>query len=290
MVKILIWQVSPDVSFKDNALKILEQQHNGIEIVGEALNKDIHKVDGGGHYDILLVVGAKNKSIGMSKVTQDARKLNLPEEKLLGDWIVSIPGFTLKKYRELQRSCLSIFSVNCFCGFISNQLGLPFRSPIVNLFFSNQDFKKFLCNPHSYLEKTLTYYGQKFNAMKTFQFPVATCGDIFLNLMHYKTFEEANNAWERRKTRINWNNIFVVMWSTSPEELKQFEELPYDKKACFVPFKSDVPSAWYINPEIDKKNAPRFVDVFNRFSEGKVWYYDPFDMLLYGKKTPLIDM
>lgn len=48
MVKVLVWQVSPDVSCKDKAIKILEEQHNGIEIVGEASNTDIVKVDGGG--------------------------------------------------------------------------------------------------------------------------------------------------------------------------------------------------------------------------------------------------
>ena len=48
MLKVLVWQVSNDTSFKDKALKILEQQHNGIEIVGEAVNENIAKVDGGG--------------------------------------------------------------------------------------------------------------------------------------------------------------------------------------------------------------------------------------------------
>lgn len=48
MLKVLVWQVSKDTSFKDKAIKILEEQHNGIEIVGEAVNENIAKVDGGG--------------------------------------------------------------------------------------------------------------------------------------------------------------------------------------------------------------------------------------------------
>ena len=48
MVKVLIWQVSNDMRFKDKAIKILEQQHDGIEIVGEASTEDIAKVYGGG--------------------------------------------------------------------------------------------------------------------------------------------------------------------------------------------------------------------------------------------------
>ena len=48
MLRILIWQVSDDKTFKDYALQILEYQHDGLEIVGEAVNDDIAKVDRGG--------------------------------------------------------------------------------------------------------------------------------------------------------------------------------------------------------------------------------------------------
>ena len=225
----------------------------------------------------------------MSKVTKDAAQLNLPEEKLLGDWIVCIPGFTLEKYRQLQRSHLSILSVNCFGGIMSHMLALPFYTPFINLFLTNPDFIKFLEDPHTYLEKNLIYCKQEFDSKKTYDFPVATCGDILLRMMHYKTFEDSVENWEKRKARINWDNLFVTMWSIDEELLERFDKLPYKKKVCFVPFKSDFNSAWYINPSIDK-STKRFVDKFNRIANGDVWYYDLFDMLLYGKKTPLIDM
>ena len=225
----------------------------------------------------------------MSKITKAAKQLRLPEEKLLGDWIACIPGFALKKYRQLQRSRLSIFSIQCFGGCISNMLGLPFLSPFVNLYLPKTDFIKFLRSPRVHLKKNLTYRGTNFDSKKTYEFPVANLGNISLNMMHYETFEESVELWEHRKTLINWYNIFVVMWTNSREELEQFDALPYGKKVCFVSFKSDLDSAWYINCEIDK-DASRFVDVVLNFSRGKFFYYDLFDMLLYGKKTPLIDM
>lgn len=149
----------------------MEQQHNGVEIVGVTAETETTLVYEGknvtfiplaeinGGYDIILVVGAK-KVGGMSKATQNAKRLNLPEEKLLGDWIVCIPGFTIEKYRLLQSSHLSIFASNCIGGFFSNALGLPFRSPFVNLWLSGNDFFKFLLEPHSYMEKFLTYKGK----------------------------------------------------------------------------------------------------------------------------------
>ena len=48
MLKVLVWRVSNDTKFQDNALKILERQHNGIEVVGSSTGEDIGKVDWGG--------------------------------------------------------------------------------------------------------------------------------------------------------------------------------------------------------------------------------------------------
>lgn len=299
-MKVLIWFVLNDARFFNAAMTILARQNGGIGIVGCTAvapvqlqfgdkNVDFIPLDkvAAQDFDVLLVVGAKQ--VGMSEVVKVARRINLPDEKLLGDWIVCLPGFTLDKYRKLQRSRLSIFSVNCFGGFISNTLGLPFRSPFVNLWLSGEDFVKFLRAPRIYLEETLSYQGQKLDSTKTIEFPVATLGNVSLNMMHYKTFEESVDAWNRRKARINWYNLFAVMWTENPAELEQFDALPFGKKVCLVPFKSNLDSAWYINPDINK-NWSRFVDKINDFAKGIPFYYDVFDMLLYGKKTPLIEM
>ena len=239
-------------------------------------------------YDVLLVVGAKQ--IGMSDITKVARQLKLPEEKLLGDWIACIPGFTLDKYRRLQRSRLSIFSRQCFGGCISKMLGLPFRSPFVNLFLSESDFLKFMRAPRIYLE-----YSPHFEKLTGTSkeapdgYPLCSLGDISLNMMHYKEPDDAINKWNERKQRINWYNLIVIARIEDEKILQEFDALPYGKKFCFVPFKSDLDSAWYLNPEIDK-DAKSFGDAFNRFGWGYIFYYDLFDMLLYGKKTPLIKM
>lgn len=302
MLKVLIWQVSNDTSLRDKAIKILKQQHNGVEIVGSAVGQDIVEIANGKDYDVLLAIGAIKR--GLSQLTKDINYLNnlnanssadndesfrLSEEKLLCDWVVCIPGFTLDKYRQLQRSRLSILSVNCIGGLLSHKLGLPFRSPFVNLFLSNGDFLKFLGKPHEYLAEKLIHKGQKLNSTSTIEYPVISLGDISLHMLHYKTFEEATEAWERRKDRINWYNLFVVMWTTKIEELEQFDALPYDKKVCFVPFKSDLNSAWYIEHRL-KGRYPLYVHFINETAKGNPFFYDPFDMLLYGKKTPLIDV
>ncbi len=285
MLKILIWVVSKDTQFLKDAINILERQDNGIEIVGKAAGENISSADK--NFDVLLVIGAKK--IGMNKISQVARQLNLPEEKLLGDWIVCIPGFTLEKYRHVQCSRLSVFTMNCFGGVLLHTLGLPFNSPFVNMFFDEQDYLRFLHEPQAYLEKDLIFKETKWQNELKFYYPVVELGDIAIHMNHYRSFDEAVDKWNRRKARINWYNLFVTMYTEREEILQEFDALPYGKKICFVPFKSDLPSAWQINSTVIK-NAPPFWDVVNRFGFGNPFWYDPFDMLLYGKKTPLIEI
>lgn len=166
---------------------------------------------------------------GISSVVKYAINYNLPEEKILGDFIVCIPGFTLEKYRLLQRSQLSIFSPHCFGGLITNMLCLPFRSPLgTNGVSDPRDFVKFLREPHSYLEEKLTLLKfepitkmnsnrQKIRSVKNdgtilkfkedmfkiWNSSIVKLGDISMSIVHYKTFEDFVDIWEKRKTRIN---------------------------------------------------------------------------------------
>ena len=122
-------------------------------------------------------------------------------------------------------------------------------------------------------------------------YPLVLLGDAEIHMNHYTEFNAAIDKWNKRKNRINWYNLFVTGYTDNEKILEAFDALPYGKKVCFVPFKSDLDSAWYINPEIDfDRNEDTFHDVVNNFARGKYFYYDVFDMLLYGKKTPLIDM
>ena len=265
-MKVLPWRVTDDERFFQRALNVLDRQH-GIELVD-------------GDCDVILVVGAKE--IGMSEVVKLARQLKLPDEKLLGDWIACIPGFALKKYRQLQRSRPSIVAQHCFGGLISHTLGLPFRSPTVNMFFRAEDFVKFLRTLPACLNGSLTFKSTRFDEGTKLNYPVVQLGDVEIHMNHYRDFDTAVDAWNRRKARINPCNLFVTMYTDSEETAREFDALPFGKKVCFVPFESDVDSAWHI-----KTNGLELWDAVNRFGVGDPFCYDVFDMLLYGLKTPL---
>ena len=290
MVRVLIWRVSNDTSFQDRAIKTLEQQYDGVEIVGNSTTKEIAKVYEES-YDILLDVGAKK--IRMSKVVQNIKQLNLPDEKILRDWIVCIPGFTLEKYRQLQNSRLSIIAKHCFGSLIYHLMSLPFLTPFIDMGIRNDnEYITLLRNLRSYIMQPLVLEGSSLQS--NICYPICKLVDVNIHMSHYNNFEVAFAKWNERKQRINFDNLFIEMFTENKEIAEQFDALPYAKKVCFVPFKSDLKSVWYINPQLDinsKLNKKRpFWEIVNRFADNYFFYYDPFDMLLYGKKTQLIDM
>ncbi|URZ00957.1 hypothetical protein CLAUR_009450 [Clostridium felsineum] len=60
---------------------------------------------------------------------------------------------------------------------------------------------------------------------------------IIFNFNHHASFEDAKKDWDRRKSRINKNNLFIKMLITYDNEelIKRFDNLPYKNKVCFHP-------------------------------------------------------
>lgn len=143
----------------------------------------------------------------------------------------------------------SIISMNCNGGIISHDLGLQFLSPTVNLFMRAQDFIKFCENMDKYLaiDNFVECFDPSIIQERTY--PIAYLGDLILYLVHYKSVEEAESIWNKRKKRINKDNIIIFNTDREgmTEELKdRFERLPY-RKVMFthLPDKAH-PSCFYI--------------------------------------------
>lgn len=162
-----------------------------------------------------------------------------------------------KKYRELlrikinyinrkrlQNKNCSIIASNCVGGVILHELGLPFLTPTVNMYFDAPDFIKFANNLEHYTNCELI------EVNSTESYPLALCDDIILHLVHYHSFDEANKKWRERCKRINFDNLYFIMAErdgcTEAERLK-FDSLPYKHKA-FLTYteRPEMQSAVYI--------------------------------------------
>ncbi len=131
-----------------------------------------------------------------------------------------------KKLRQkIKNNNCSIISSNCIGGMIYHDLGFKFLSPTINMYFNTEDFAKLVSN----IEKYMNIYPE---LIKNDPFPVLLLEDIKLFCLHYKTYMEAIQAWERRKERINYDNIFVIATDrdcNNKEDLKIIDKADYDK-------------------------------------------------------------
>lgn len=177
--------------------------------------------------------------------------------------------------RKLKNTEFTIFASNCNGTMIAHDLGQQFRSPFVNLWLTSEDFVRFLEQSRTYLEQELIFIESQY------PYPVAKLGDIKLYFQHYATNEQAREAWDRRKERINWDNLFVMMTdrdNCTKELLCRFDALPYENKVVFthVPM-PDIASAVYI-PGFEDQNSVGVCSEFVDSWRGKR-YYDSFDFV-----------
>lgn len=100
----------------------------------------------------------------------------------------------------------TILCSNCIGGIIYNRLGMQFLSPTINLFIRQYDFIKFIGNPQFYLSQELIFIETEY------PFPVGLLGDIRIHFNHSDNEADARLDWERRKKRINWDNLYIIMY------------------------------------------------------------------------------
>ena len=221
------------------------------------------------------------------EILKEAISLGIAEENIFHYKVLSIPNFDIDKYSNLKRNIPSIFSNNCWGGYTYHSLGLEFTSPLINMFESTVDYLKLLKNIKKYMNEELELISTEYQGGSGY-YPVVKCGDITLHFNHYHSFEDAKLCWERRKRRINWDNIFVMMYTEDIDLANEFIKLPYKRKVCFVPFNSDEKELIYIEfrNKGDMINVP-FWKIVNGMALGIYPYYDILDLLGEGKFTKL---
>ena len=106
----------------------------------------------------------------------------------------------------------------------------------------------------------------------------------------YRVFNGANNS-TRSNSCIPKNGVSQISPKNYTNILKTVHEnidSYVGKKICFTSFKSNLPSAYYVNKELcpwkDKKYDLSDYVIYHALQP---YQYDIFDMLLYGKRTDI---
>lgn len=163
--------------------------------------------------------------------------------KLIQDFRVSIGvkvrSRKLRRLRMmLKNEDFTMLTENCLAGIVYHDFGMQFRSPLINGEFSTEDYIKFLQNPKYYMQQELVFVSNKDENLPVFyrelDCPVACVGDLHFRFTHYHMSEdEIRVIWDKRRDRINWDNLFVVLCEKKGctiEHMKLFEALPYKHK------------------------------------------------------------
>jgi uncharacterized protein (DUF1919 family) len=151
-----------------------------------------------------------------------------------------------KKFFSLLRNHdFTIISNNCWGGMVYQETLIEYKSPTVGLYFYPKDYLKFLNNLKYYLSLDIKFI--KINDSKYFQdlrlryltspFPIGILEDIEIIFLHYKNEQLAYQKWNRRKKRINFNNLIIKMNDqngATDEDLFNFLKLPFKNKILFT--------------------------------------------------------
>lgn len=192
-----------------------------------------------------------------------------------------------KKWIEKQRKGLentefSIISSNCNGGVLSSDLGLEFKSPFVNLFIKASDYVKLLGDLKGYMSEELHFVKEEDPIYGNVSYPTAYLRDVKIYFMHYDSDEEARDAWERRKKRINWDNLYILFTDRSgciQKDLEDFDKLPYEHKVVFTHVAHpEIKSSFYIKGYENEDKVP-ILSAFEDESKPVKRIYDQFDFV-----------
>lgn len=121
-----------------------------------------------------------------------------------------VHGVASHRWRmDLRNRSFTIISQNCVGGCIYSDLGLEFLSPTVNLLIEGKDFVKLIDDLPHYLSAEAIARGVCRAGGKE-DCPLLEVGDLEIFALHYEGPENAAAAWNRRRLRVNLDNVFVV--------------------------------------------------------------------------------
>lgn len=174
---------------------------------------------------------------------------------------------------------LTIISNNCWGGIFYRNNNLKYLSPTLGMFFIGNEYIKFIYNLKHYIECELKFikledskYSDYLNKIQ-YNGLIGLLEDVEICFLHYENEKEALEKWNRRKTRINYNNIlykFNDQNLCTYHDLEMFEKFEAKNKILFTAKKynniNSIQIKKYENYEYvleDIKSYKKYVNMYN---------------------------
>ena len=126
---------------------------------------------------------------------------------------------------RLKSKDFTIISNNCWGGIIYDKLGIQYQTPTIGCYFFSNDYIKFISNLKYYLNVDLKQINFEDSQYKNFidcNSIIGKLEDIEIIFVHYTSFNEAYEKWNRRKKRINYRYILIKYSDQNNFEEKNF--------------------------------------------------------------------
>lgn len=189
--------------------------------------------------------------------------------KLSPSRVLSYMNLQIGKYinRKFEEDCrnrihnkdFSIICSTCIGGVIYHRLNMPFLSPTINLWLYQGDFIRFIRDIRHYISQDLMFTSSEWD------FPVAKLDDVQIMFNHAKDAEEAKNDWNKRCSRINYDNLYIILYDRdgiSEQDIRCLSDVPC--KRLVVLSEREYPDINYVKtihkPKRSRPNDCTFLD------------------------------
>lgn len=248
------------------------------------LKKEIMKLN----FDYIIV----SSSVFYKEIKAEAVALGIEEKKIIRGEIFKRTLFDFKMYSKLIKNPVTIITDDCWGGYVYNYLGLEFSSPLINTFWDKDEYARFIQEPLFYLQTDLVMIRD--GDLRKGIWPVGRLGEfgkyVQIQFVHSVDFHEAEQQWNRRKKRINQNNILVKMgFGVSDKNVKTyidaFERCKY-RKILFYNGSEDINGKYNTERFIWQERKQTRVDDFVYYDYMRKNYTSVIDVLklLVGEK------
>lgn len=173
---------------------------------------------------------------------------------------------------RLNNSDFSIICCDCMGGITYHNLGEQFLSPTINTMIPSDSFVKFISNLEYYLNQELCFIDNtELSPSKDSNIPIAKLDDVIIYFTHYNSREEAKEKWEKRKVRINYENIYVIFndRGLTKEVIEQIDISKFKNVVMFTSNKDfDFPFSFFLSEnEVSNINHKNILSGLRVFEE-----------------------
>ena len=189
-----------------------------------------------------------------SNAYSEAKYYGIDENKIIPCTILCNADFSVEIFEKIRINPPSIIANNCFGRYTYFVLGSQFNSPFVNITLAPKEHIKVLNNLKSFMNARLVFAGMRDINYRGRENEEEMCksknadGDkklvptayletaddrVLIYCNHYKTFEEFELVWNKRKERINYDNTVAVLTTEDPRDAEEFAKITMPK-LCFL--------------------------------------------------------